>query len=869
MVFEINNKQNISQLSQTASSSGTVSSNANNTQQTIFGSQTNAAQSSNGAQAALDSNEIKKGTKDFEELVDKLKIPETDTKLDPSKIKSIHTDENNNIVVKYTDDNGSEVQYTFSQKPDSAVKTESGQKPSAEYKPVEKRTTKEGIEEITKYNDDKSKVVTKGARSTTFDSNNRITNVKTDKGCGISTETSYEYSGSSNVPTKQITTGTNGQKTEITQDIKNPNEKKDEKPVTDTVVQNNNGKKDNAEQHLYPKPNETFQQTAQRLGLKKGSKEYEAFQKANPDALSKNQFPQGQKINIPDELKDKIKVDDDKTKPNNPNGNTGSPEKSDSEGANKPTAQPESTAPDKPASEKPAKTPEKETPSTGKPSQATTPQSAAPSDSAAEKPTIATPQSQSLANPTAEQVPLEATQPTSSPETTAENPAQAQSPQSTPQSGSLAEELAPSDTPVLPSASAADNPVSKAENPDTLQSMVSVPPNKEQVEQPAADNESLAGEKFSTNDSETGSTGILGQESDTVQSNNPLSSVQNSPDSVTENSVGIAENQSEQVQSPDTVNVAASNQPVRTENDVQQEIQTNPLAGNNSNHQSATNISSNDSTSVLGSNTKENTRPADSIASPDKTTVQSGQAAQVHVGQRANNTTPQSQTSRSDTLRKPTKTSSQSVDTDNSIIADIEGLNPDTVIPRVESVAEVRSGYVGQKADSKTDSKPAGKAETSTASAQQSSPSSIKPDTVQTTPVAENDIPVKENEQQPVADKSEDVQSNYTKKGEKIIEHKQAENEAVQKFENSVTEDIQNKTVTQSKSALTQQQMGSKAPINVAQATKGVVGSVQTVNPPNNSSNTGSDNGSGNNNGSNQGSRNTREQQNSEAEDAS
>ncbi len=862
MVFEINNKQNISQLAQTTSAGGAASSNANNTRQTIFDSQTNAAQSSNGTKTVPDSNEIKKGTQDFDELVDKLKIPETDTKLDPDKIKSIHTDENNNIVVKYTTDDGSEVQYTFAQKPDSAVKTESGQKPSAEYKPVEKRTTKEGIEEITKYNDDKSKVVTKGARSTTFDSNNRITNVKTDKGFGISTETSYEYSGSSNIPTKQVITGTNGQKSEITKDIKNPNEKKDENPVSDTPIQNDNDKKDTKEQHLYPKQNETFQQTAERLGLKEGTKEYEAFQKANPDALAENKFPQGQKVNIPDELKDIVKVDGDKTEQIKPNEGTGLPEKADSESTDKPATQS-----DKPASGKPAQTPEKETAAAEKPSQTASSQSAVSSDSNTGKPAQAEPsQTPAQVTPSAEQTPAEAPQPVPSAEPTTE-PVQIQNPEPVPQSGPLAEEPVLSETPQPQAApvSAENNPVPKPENQDNIQNAQ----NNEPVKQTASDNELSREENPGINDSKISSESVSEEESKPEQASNPVTdSIKDSPNTVKENSPDTPAKQPEQVQSPDNVSTASASQPVKTENDVQQEIQTNPLAGNN-NPQSATPVLVNNSAPVSDSKVKVNVNSAESIVSPDKTAVQSGQAAQVHVGQRVNNTTPQGQTSRSDTLKRPSKPSSQLVDSDNSVMADIEGINPDSAIPRVEGVAEVRSGYVGQKADSDAGSKHDTKAEPMTASVPQSSSSDVKPDTVQTAPVAENNAPVRENEQKPASEEQKVVQNNDTKKEEKIIQHKNAENEAVQKFENSVTEDIQNKTVTQSKSALTQNQMGAKVTVNIPQATKGVVGSVQTVNPPNNSSNTGTDNGSRNNNGSNQESRNKREQQNSEAEDLS
>ena len=861
MVFEINNKQNISQVAQTASSGGVTSSSANNTPKTIFDSQTNTAQLSNGTQTVPDSNEIKNGTKDFDELVDKLKIPETDTKLDPSKIKSIHTDENNNIVVKYTSDDGSEVQYTFSQKPDSAVKTESGQKPSAEYKPVEKRTTKEGIEEITKYNDDNSKVVTKGARSTTFDSNNRITNVKTDKSFGISTETSYEYSGNSNVPTKQIITGVNGQKTEITQNIKNPNEKKDEKPVPDTNIQNDNNKKDSAEQHLYPKPNENFQQTAERLGLKEGTKEYEAFKKANPDALAENQFPQGQKINIPDELKDKIKVDDGKTEQSKPNESTDSSKKSDSKDANKPAEHSEKVASDKTVSEKPEQPSEKEHTVSQKPSQTEASQSAVTSDAATEKPaqTKSSQVPQQANQSEAEHTQTEVSQPVlfSEPKT---EPAQLQKSQTAPQLSSFAQEPAISEIPQPAPASAEDKPVLKLEGQDNIQNVL--PQDNEPVKQPEYNSE--VSPNFNANDSEVDFAGNSGQESVSEKTNNQtLNSTHSLPDSVIKKPADAVENKSEQEQTPDTANIAAANQPVKTENDVQQEIQTNPLANNN-NPQPATQILNSDSSPVSDFKAKVSTNFADSPVSPDKTAVQSGQAAQVHVSQRTNNTTPQSQTSRSDTTRKLLKPASQSVDADNSFIDDIEGLNPNSAVPRVESVAEVRSGYVGQKADNKSSVK----TESDTASVQKSSSLNVKPDTIQAASVTENNVSARKIEQQPLSDKSENIQNNDTKKEEKIIQHKKAESEAVQQFENLVTEDIQNKTVTQSKSALTQNQRDSRIAVNIAQTTKGVVGSVQTVNPPNNSSNTGSDSGSGNGNGSNHGSKNTTsEQKNSEAED--
>ncbi|MBR6301869.1 hypothetical protein IKR55_03935 [bacterium] len=56
----------------------------------------------------------------------------------------------------------------------------------------------------------------------------------------------------------------------------------------------------------YPKEGETFDQTAKRLGIKKGTPEYDEFVKANQEAKDRRWFKVGEKIIIPPSIQDKI-----------------------------------------------------------------------------------------------------------------------------------------------------------------------------------------------------------------------------------------------------------------------------------------------------------------------------------------------------------------------------------------------------------------------------------------------------------------------------------------------------------------------------------------------------------------------------------
>ena len=56
----------------------------------------------------------------------------------------------------------------------------------------------------------------------------------------------------------------------------------------------------------YPKHGETFQKTAERLGFKEGTPEYEEFAKANKDAQKRKWFNVGDEVKIPPSIQDKV-----------------------------------------------------------------------------------------------------------------------------------------------------------------------------------------------------------------------------------------------------------------------------------------------------------------------------------------------------------------------------------------------------------------------------------------------------------------------------------------------------------------------------------------------------------------------------------
>ena len=192
----------------------------------------------------------------------------------------------------------------------------------------EERAIKNNAETITKYNDDGSKSVTQGAVTTNYDPQNRVTSKVTDKGGGVSEKVEYEYEGESNVPKKQVNTAPDGTRTEITENIVNPNEEPQAAPSSEPPAgpsaapsseppagpsaapssapptgADRNGK-------VFAKEGESFLRTAQRIfgdpNLTKDDPRYKALAEANPRDARRNWFRLGAEIKIPDSIKEQL-----------------------------------------------------------------------------------------------------------------------------------------------------------------------------------------------------------------------------------------------------------------------------------------------------------------------------------------------------------------------------------------------------------------------------------------------------------------------------------------------------------------------------------------------------------------------------------
>ena len=104
------------------------------------------------------------------------------------------------------------------------IKTLTGGDGNNPPKLTEERAIKDNIETITKFNEDGTKSVTKGAITKTFDAQDRVIKVETDKGSGVTEASEYQYEGDSKVPNKEVKTAADGTKTEVTENVPNPNE---------------------------------------------------------------------------------------------------------------------------------------------------------------------------------------------------------------------------------------------------------------------------------------------------------------------------------------------------------------------------------------------------------------------------------------------------------------------------------------------------------------------------------------------------------------------------------------------------------------------------------------------------------------------
>jgi len=171
-----------------------------------------------------------------------------------------------------------------------------------------------------------SEKIVQGAKTTLKDSQGRITKVTIDKGSGISEVTEYEYEGNSTAPIKVTTKKMSGGK-EIQEPETPPAEEHDEnktvfengRTLTKTedgaILQDKDGKqvsvKYDKDGNLLSsaKAGESFAQTAERLGIQKGTPEYEKFKELNAKAAKNGWFVVGSEVKIPAGMEDRVNLD--------------------------------------------------------------------------------------------------------------------------------------------------------------------------------------------------------------------------------------------------------------------------------------------------------------------------------------------------------------------------------------------------------------------------------------------------------------------------------------------------------------------------------------------------------------------------------
>jgi len=176
------------------------------------------------------------------------------------------------------------------------------------------------------YSDDGSilgEEIKQGAKTTFKDSLGRVVKEVINKGSGISEVTEYEYEGTSaevkNITNKKFVDGVEIKEPETPVQDKNKkvfaNGRIMVKTENGTTLQDPNGEpveiKYDKDGNILSnaKSGETFDQTAERLGIKKGTQEFEKFKELNAKAAKNGWFNVGAEVKIPAGLEDKINLE--------------------------------------------------------------------------------------------------------------------------------------------------------------------------------------------------------------------------------------------------------------------------------------------------------------------------------------------------------------------------------------------------------------------------------------------------------------------------------------------------------------------------------------------------------------------------------
>ena len=165
--------------------------------------------------------------------------------------------------------------------------------------------------------------IKQGAKTTFKDSLGRVVKEVINKGSGISEVTEYEYEGTSaeakNITNKKFVDGVEIKEPETPVQDKNKkvfaNGRIMVKTENGTTLQDPNGEpveiKYDKDGNILSnaKSGETFDQTAERLGIKKGTQEFEKFKELNAKAAKNGWFNVGAEVKIPAGLEDKINLE--------------------------------------------------------------------------------------------------------------------------------------------------------------------------------------------------------------------------------------------------------------------------------------------------------------------------------------------------------------------------------------------------------------------------------------------------------------------------------------------------------------------------------------------------------------------------------
>ena len=184
-----------------------------------------------------------------------------------------------------------------------------------------------GVENKTVYYSEDGSVVSerieRGSTVIEKDSLGRVLKQTVNKGSGISEVTEYEYEGSSVEPKSVVTKRFSGGVEVVEPEVSAQNDNKTVfengrimiKTPDGTTLQDPNGEpveiKYDEDGNILSnaKSGETFVQTAERLGIKKGTIEFEKFKELNQKAFKNGWFNVGAEVKIPAGMEDKINLD--------------------------------------------------------------------------------------------------------------------------------------------------------------------------------------------------------------------------------------------------------------------------------------------------------------------------------------------------------------------------------------------------------------------------------------------------------------------------------------------------------------------------------------------------------------------------------